>query len=114
MAWVGKTERRLRAENRTYLVGHGEFSQIAKGEMLGDETGMLKLLVDPQSRQVLGAHAIGTDAAELIHVAHVLMQLGGTLEHLIAWVFNYPTLAESYKLAAYDIQSQLPSFRFDP
>jgi NAD(P) transhydrogenase len=70
--------------------------------MLGDETGLLKILFDPQSLKILGVHVIGERAAEIIHIGQAVMSLGGTIEYLRDAVFNYPTMAEAYKVAALD------------
>lgn len=114
MSWVGRTQAMLDKEKVPYVVGRARFSEIAKGEMLGDESGFLKILVDRKHRRILGAHAFGTDASEIIHLAHILMRLEGTLDHLLDWVFNYPTLAESYKIAAFDAETQLASTSSPP
>ena len=76
------------------------FEELAKGQILGDETGMLKLLFDPDSLVLLGAHAIGEGATELMHIGQAVLALGGTIEYFRDTVFNYPTLAEAYKVAA--------------
>jgi NAD(P) transhydrogenase len=70
--------------------------------LLGDETGLLKILFDPQSLKILGVHVIGERAAEIIHIGQAVMSLGGTIEYLRDAVFNYPTMAEAYKVAALD------------
>jgi NAD(P) transhydrogenase len=73
---------------------------LAKGQILGDETGLLKLLFDPESLRVLGVHVIGDGAAELIHIGQAVLAFGGTVEFFRDSVFNYPTFAEAYKVAA--------------
>ena len=73
---------------------------LARGQLLGDETGMLKLLIHQTSGQILGVHAIGTGATELIHIGQAVMAFGGTVDFFINNVFNFPTLAEAYKVAA--------------
>jgi NAD(P) transhydrogenase len=100
IAMVGKHERALTEENVRYEVGVGRFEDLVKGQMSGDDAGFLKLLFDPDSLKVLGAHAIGTGAGELIHVAQTVMSLGGTLEYFRDTVFNHPSWAEVYKIAA--------------
>ena len=70
--------------------------------MLGDEQGLLKLLFDPNSLKVLGVHIIGDRAAEIVHIGQAVLTMGGTLEYFRDTVFNYPTLAEAYKVAALD------------
>jgi NAD(P) transhydrogenase len=76
------------------------YSELARGQLLGDETGMLKLLIHQDNHQILGVHAIGTGATELIHIGQAVMAFKGTVDFFINNVFNYPTLAEAYKVAA--------------
>ena len=78
------------------------YAELAKAQMLGDEQGLLKLLFDPSSLRLLGVHAIGERAAEIIHIGQAAMALGGTMEYFRDTIFNYPTLAEAYKVAALD------------
>ncbi len=75
--------------------------------MIGDETGMLKLLFDPNTLKLLGVHAIGDRAAEIIHIGQAVIALGGTMEYLRDTVFNYPTMAEAYKVAALNGMNKL-------
>jgi NAD(P) transhydrogenase len=75
---------------------------VAKGHIIGDDIGMLKLLFHRESRQVLGVHAIGEHAAEIIHIGQAVMACNGTIDYFVNTVFNYPTLAEAYKIAAFD------------
>jgi NAD(P) transhydrogenase len=77
------------------------------GQILGDDTGMLKLLIHQDTLQILGVHAIGTGATELIHIGQAVMALGGTVEYFINSVFNFPTLAEAYKVAALNGMNKL-------
>jgi NAD(P) transhydrogenase len=107
LAWVGPTEDELMDRGETFVAGVGYFSDVAKAGMLAEETGMLKILVQTGSRRLLAVHACGMEVTELVHIGHSIISLGGTLEHLLDNVFNYPTLAESYKLAAYDAQSRM-------
>jgi NAD(P) transhydrogenase len=102
ISMVGKTEEQLTAGRVPYEVGVAKFEELAKGQMIGDDTGMLKLLFDPDSRRLLGVHVIGEGATELVHIGQVVLTLGGTLEYFRDTVFNYPTLAEAYKVAALD------------
>jgi NAD(P) transhydrogenase len=99
---VGRTERDLADKGIPYLVGRSFFRELAKAQIIGDRTGMLKLVFDPQSLKILGVHVIGDQAAELVHIGLAAMAAGATLEALRDIVFNYPTLAEAYKVAAYD------------
>ena len=100
MSMVGRTEQQLTAARVPYEIGIAKYEELAKGQILGDETGLLKLLFDPESLRLLGAHAIGDGAAELIHIAQAVLAFGGTIEYFRDTVFNYPTLAEAYKVAA--------------
>jgi NAD(P) transhydrogenase len=78
------------------------FSEIARGQIVGDHSGMLKLLFHRETRKLLGVHAIGESATEIIHIGQAVMTLGGTLDYFRDTVFNYPTMAECYKVAALD------------
>jgi NAD(P) transhydrogenase len=102
ISMVGKTEQQLTAERVPYETGVARFEELAKGQMIGDETGRLKLLFDPYTKKLLGVHAIGDGVTELIHIGQAVMAFGGTIEYLRDTVFNYPTLAEAYKVAALD------------
>jgi NAD(P) transhydrogenase len=105
---VGCTEEELTDSSRPYVVGIARWTELARGLMTGDETGMLKLLVDPTDRRVLGVHVIGTGATELVHIGQAVMAQGaGGLDFLVTAVFNYPTFAESYKVAALDAANRI-------
>ncbi len=107
IAYIGKNEEELTAESVAYETGVARYRDIAKGEIHGDDIGMLKLLVHRETRKLLGVHVIGLDATEIIHIGQAVMSLGGTLDYFIESVFNYPTLAECYKVAALDAQTKL-------
>ena len=100
ISMVGKTERELTEQKQPYEVGVARYEEIAKGQMAGDDTGMLKLLFDPDSLKLLGVHAIGEGATEIIHVGQTVLAFDGTIEFFRDSVFNYPTFAEAYKVAA--------------
>jgi NAD(P) transhydrogenase len=85
-----------------YEVGLARYAELAKGQMLGDEQGLLKLLFHPESLKLLGVHIIGDRAAEIVHIGQTVIALGATMEYFRDTVFNYPTLAEAYKVAALD------------
>ena len=102
ISMVGKTEEELTKEKVPYEVGIAKYSELAKSMMLGDENGMLKLLFDRNSRKLLGVHAIGERATEIIHIGQAILAYGGSIEYFRDTVFNYPTLAEAYKVAALD------------
>jgi NAD(P) transhydrogenase len=102
IAMVGKHEQELTQAGVPYEVGVARYREIAKGGILGDDTGLLKLLFHRETRRVLGVHIIGTDATELIHIGQAVITLGGTVDYFVNTVFNYPTFAECYKVAALD------------
>jgi NAD(P) transhydrogenase len=99
---VGQTEQTLTANKTPYEIGIARYAELAKSMMLGDDTGMLKLLFDPKTYKVLGVHAMGDRATEIIHIGQAVIAFGGTIEYFRDSVFNYPTLAEAYKVAALD------------
>jgi NAD(P) transhydrogenase len=111
---VGKTEAQLTEQGIPYEAGVAQYREIARGQLLGDEVGMLKLLIHEETRQILGVHAIGTGATELIHIGQAVMTLGGTVDFFINNVFNYPTLAECYKVAALNGSNKLRLLRNAP
>jgi NAD(P) transhydrogenase len=102
ISMVGKTEEQLTAEGIPYECGIGRYDEIARGQILGDRTGMLKMLIHQDTHHLLGVHIMGTGATELIHIGQAVMALGGTADFFIHNVFNFPTLAEAYKVAAYN------------
>ena len=102
ISMVGQTEEQLTKENINYEVGLARYAELAKGQMLGDDQGLLKLVFDPDTLKLLGVHAIGDRAAEIIHIGQVVLTLGASIEYFRDAVFNYPTLAEAYKVAALD------------
>ncbi len=104
---VGRTERQLKEVGIDYVVGRGWFNKSARGQIIGDVTGMLKLNVNRRTRSLEGVHIVGESASELIHIGQLLMNQGGSVDDLMQNVFNYPTLAECYKLAAKDCLSKL-------
>jgi len=79
-----------------------KFDELAKGQMLGTEVGLLKILFDPKTLKLLGVHVIGESAAEIVHIGQAVLALGGTIEYFRDTVFNYPTFAEAYKVAGLD------------
>jgi NAD(P) transhydrogenase len=100
ISMVGRTERELTDKQIPYEVGIARYAELAKGLMVGDQSGMLKLLFDPRTLEVLGVHVIGEYATEIIHIGQAVIALRGTLEYFRDTVFNYPTFAEAYKVAA--------------
>ena len=102
ISMVGQNEERLTKDRVPYEVGIAKYAELAKSMMLGDETGMLKLLFDRNTRKLLGVHAIGERATEIIHIGQAVLAYGGSIEYFRDTVFNYPTLAEAYKVATLD------------
>jgi NAD(P) transhydrogenase len=100
IAMIGQTEEQLTGAAIPYETGVARYEELAKAEMLGDTTGMLKLLFHPETLKLLGIHAIGQRATEIIHIGQAVLAFGGTVEYFRDAVFNYPTLAEAYKVAA--------------
>jgi NAD(P) transhydrogenase len=100
ISMIGKTERQLTEEKIPYEVGVARYEELARGQILGDQTGRLKLLFDPKNLKLLGIHIIGEGATELVHIGQAIMNTGATIEYFRDTVFNYPTLAEAYKVAA--------------
>jgi NAD(P) transhydrogenase len=111
ISFVGKTEEELTADRVPYEIGISRWRELARGQIIGDKNGLLKLLVSATDRSILGVHAFGTGATELIHIGQAVMALGGTVDYLVDTVFNYPTLAESYKVAALDAANKLHHLR---
>lgn len=102
ISMVGANESELTAKGVPYECGNARYSEIARGKILGDDTGMLKLVFHAETHALLGVHAIGTGATELIHLGQAVMAFDGKVEYFIDSVFNYPTLAECYKVAAFN------------
>ncbi len=100
VSMVGKTEAQLTDAGIPYEAGIAEYRELARGQLLGDEDGLLKLLIHQETHEILGVHAIGSGATELIHIGQAVMAFKGTVDYFINNVFNYPTLAEAYKVAA--------------
>ena len=99
IAQVGMTEEQLTTAGVAYESGVARYSEIARGAIIGDEFGVLKLLFSPHDRRILGVHIFGSQASELVHIGQAVMQLGGTIDYFVDTVFNYPTFAEAYKIA---------------
>ncbi len=107
MSMVGRPEHELTADRIPYETGIARYREIARGQILGDDSGLLKLIFHREDRRLLGVHAIGTNATELIHIGQAVLRLGGGLGYFLETVFNYPTLAECYKVAALDAYNKL-------
>jgi NAD(P) transhydrogenase len=102
ISMVGRTERELTDEGVAYEIGKAHYREIARGQIIGDVTGLLKLIFHSETRKLLGVHIIGDGASELIHIGQAVLSFEGTIDYFINTVFNYPTLAECYKVAAFD------------
>lgn len=107
ISYVGRTEEELTEAAVPYEVGISRYRELARGHILGDMHGLLKLLVSREDHTILGVHVLGTNATEVIHIGQTVMGLSGTIDYLVDAVFNYPTLAESYKVAALDARNRL-------
>jgi NAD(P) transhydrogenase len=107
ISMVGATEQELTAGKIPYETGVARYREIARGQILGDDSGLFKMLFHRDDRRLLGAHAIGTQATELIHIGQAVLGLGGGLDYFMHTVFNYPSLAECYKVAALDAANKL-------
>lgn len=99
---VGKNEEELTQAGIPYEVGKAQYREIARGQIIGDQNGLLKLIFHLETRELLGVHIIGEGASELIHIGQAVMAFKGKVDYFINTVFNYPTLAECYKTAAFD------------
>jgi NAD(P) transhydrogenase len=107
ISFVGRTEDELTDACVPFEVGVSRYRELARGQIVGDSYGVLKLLVSPEDRKLLGVHVFGTGATEIIHIGQAVMGCGGTVDYLVDAVFNYPTLAESYKVAALDATNKM-------
>ncbi len=110
ISFIGKTEEQLTEEDVPYEVGVAFYREIARGQIRGDTTGRLKLVFHRETHSILGVHIIGEGASELLHIGQAVMALGGKLEYFVDTVFNYPTLAECYKVAAFNGLNRVSKF----
>ena len=110
ISFIGKTEEQLTDEDVPYETGLAYYREIARGQIRGDTTGRLKLIFHRESKKILGVHIIGEGAAELVHIGQAVLALGGTVDYFVDTVFNYPTLAECYKTAAFNGLNKLARF----
>ena len=107
ISMVGATEEELTAQKVPYETGLARYREIARGQILGDDSGLLKMIFHRDDRRLLGVHCIGTGATELVHIGQAVLGLGGGLDYFLDTVFNYPTLAECYKVAAHNAANKL-------
>jgi NAD(P) transhydrogenase len=108
---VGATEEDLTKRKTPYETGIARYKEISRGPMVGDDSGMFKMLFHRDDGRLLGCHCIGSGATELIHVGQAVLALGGGLDYFLTTVFNYPTLAECYKVAAHNAANKLALVR---
>lgn len=114
ISMVGRNEDELTRDGVPYELGVARYHEIARGQLIGDTVGMLKLLFHSDTRELLGVHIIGEGATELVHIGQAVMALGGKLDYFIDAVFNYPTLAECYKVAALAALNRFPAIACAP
>ena len=107
ISMVGATEQELTAKKVPYEVGVARYEEIVRGQILGDSSGFFKMIFHRETRKLLGVHCIGTQATELIHIGQAVLTLNGGLDYFLETVFNYPTLAECYKVAAYNAANHM-------
>jgi NAD(P) transhydrogenase len=110
ISFIGKTEEQLTEDDVPYEVGVAYYRETARGQIRGDTTGRLKLIFHRETRALLGVHIIGEGAAELLHIGQAVLILNGTVDYFVDTVFNYPTLAEAYKAAAFNGVNKLTRF----
>ncbi len=110
ISFIGKTEEQLTDEDVPYEVGVSYYRETARGQIRGDTTGRLKLIFHRETREILGVHIIGEGATELLHIGQAVIVLKGTVDYFVDTVFNYPTLAECYKQAAFNGINKLMRF----
>jgi NAD(P) transhydrogenase len=111
VSMVGATEEELTRDKIPYETGIARYKEISRGPILGDDSGMFKMLFHREDGRLLGCHCIGSGATELVHVGQAVLGLGGGLDYFLKTVFNYPTLAECYKVAAYNAANKLALVR---
>ena len=111
ISYVGRTEEQLTEAAIPYVAGVAWWRELAKAMMLREEDGLLKILVSPEDRRLLGVHVIGAQATDLVHIGQALMDREAGLDFLVSAVFNYPTLAEAYKVAGLDALNRMRDLR---
>jgi NAD(P) transhydrogenase len=107
ISFIGRTEDELTRDKVPFEVGISRYRELARGQISGDSYGMLKLLIAPDTGRLLGVHIFGTGATEMVHIGQAVMGCVGTIDYLVDAVFNYPTLAEAYKVAALDAMNKM-------
>ncbi|MGH3565411.1 MAG: Si-specific NAD(P)(+) transhydrogenase [Pseudonocardia sp.] len=107
ISFCGRTEAELTQSSVPYEVGVSRYRELARGAIVGDSYGMLKLLVSTEDHTLLGVHVFGSGATDLVHIGQAIMGCGGTVDYLVDTVLNYPTLSEAYKVAALDVTNKI-------
>jgi NAD(P) transhydrogenase len=102
------SEQEVQQRGIHYEVGVARFRETSRGHIMGVEQGLLKMIFSIKTRRLLGVHIVGEGATELIHIGQAVTNLKGTLDYFIENTFNYPTLAEAYKIAALDAWNRMP------
>ena len=110
---IGLTEKKLKAMNVRYQCGIAQLRETSRGQIMGVQTGVLKMIFSMDNQQLLGVHILGEGATELIHIGQAVLNLGGKLEFFINNIFNYPTLAEAYKVAALDAWNKMQAISLE-
>ena len=105
---VGLTEEQVREKGVAYECGVARFRETSRGHIMGLSSGFMKMVFALETRRLLGVHIVGEGATELIHIGQAVLNLGGTLDYFVENTFNYPTLAEAYKIAALDAWNRMP------
>jgi NAD(P) transhydrogenase len=105
---IGMTEEQARAKGIAYECGVARFRETARGQIMGLSSGFMKMIFVLDTRHLIGVHIVGEGATELIHIGQAVLNLGGTLDYFVENTFNYPTLAEAYKIAALDAWNRMP------
>lgn len=108
MSTIGMTEEQVRQKKIPYECGVARFRETARGQIMGLNAGFMKMIFALETRRLLGVHIVGEGATELIHIGQAVLNLGGTLNYFVENTFNYPTLAEAYKIAALDAWNRIP------
>lgn len=108
MSTIGMTEEEVNERDIPYECGIARFRETSRGHIMGLDTGLLKMIFSLKNRRLLGCHIVGEGATELIHIGQAVLNLQGTLEYFVENTFNYPTLAEAYKIAALDAWNRMP------
>jgi NAD(P) transhydrogenase len=108
LSTIGMTEEQVRAKHIPYECGVARFRETARGHIMGLNSGFMKMIFSLETRRLLGVHIVGEGATELIHIGQAVLNLGGTLDYFVENTFNYPTLAEAYKIAALDAWNRMP------